>query len=50
VKPLNQNRMKIEKWLSNVRYDIDGGTYIWNEDDNGELQMVADIKGWFLEG
>jgi hypothetical protein len=42
--------MKIEKWLSNVRYDIDGGTYIWNEDDNGELQMVADIKGWFLEG
>jgi hypothetical protein len=38
--------MTIEKWLSNVHYDIDGGTYIWSKDKNGELQMVASVRGW----
>lgn len=36
--------MTIEKWLSNVKYDV--GTYIWNEDEKGELQMIASIRGW----
>jgi hypothetical protein len=38
--------MTIEKWLSNVKYDVDGGTYIWNEDEKGELQMIASVRGW----
>jgi hypothetical protein len=38
--------MTIEKWLSNVKYYAEGGTYIWNEDEKGELQMIADIRGW----
>ena len=38
--------MTIEKWLSNVYYDAEAGTYIWNEDEKGELQMIASVRGW----
>lgn len=38
--------MTIEKWLKNVKYDQYGGTYIWNEDEKGGLQMVATVRGW----
>jgi len=46
TKPLNQNNMTIEKWLSNVEYDTDGGTYIWNKEQDGSIEMVATIRGW----
>ena len=37
--------MNIKQWLSNVFYDEDS-TYIWNGEDSGGLQMVADVRGW----
>jgi hypothetical protein len=37
--------MKIEKWLKNVYYD-EYGTHIWNKDKEGDIQKVADIRGW----
>jgi hypothetical protein len=37
--------MKIEKWLKNVYYD-EFGTHIWNKDKEGDIQKVADIRGW----
>lgn len=38
--------MTIEKWLSDVYYDV-FGTHIWNrEDKDGGSQLVADIRGW----
>ena len=45
VDHLKRSSMTIEKWLSNVIYD-DSGAYIWNEKENGELEMVANIRGW----
>jgi hypothetical protein len=38
--------MTIQKWLSNVKYDKFGGTYIWNIDENGGSDMVATVRGW----
>lgn len=38
--------MTIEKWLSDVYYDKNGGTYLWNEDGNGGFEMVAQVRGW----
>jgi hypothetical protein len=38
--------MTIEKWLSNVEYDKFGGTYIWNKEKYGSVEMVAEIRGW----
>jgi hypothetical protein len=42
--------MTIEKWLSDLHYDKFSQT-IWNKSGNdGDSQMVADIRGWgFLE-
>jgi hypothetical protein len=37
--------MNIKQWLSNVYYDEDG-THIWNREDDGGLQLVADVRGW----
>ena len=38
--------MTIEKWLSNLHYDKFSQT-IWNKaGDDGDAQMVADIRGW----
>jgi hypothetical protein len=37
--------MTIEKWLKNVYYD-EFGTHIWNKDKEGDIQKVADIRGW----
>ncbi len=38
--------MTIEKWLSDVCYDS-FGHYIWNtNDEDGIIQMVAEIRGW----
>jgi hypothetical protein len=37
--------MNIKQWLSNVYYD-EYGTHIWNREDDGELQLVADVRGW----
>ena len=37
--------MTIEKWLSNVYYD-EYGTHIWNKYEEGDIQKVADIRGW----
>jgi hypothetical protein len=37
--------MKIEKWLKDVYYD-EFGTHIWNKDKEGDIQKVADIRGW----
>ena len=45
TKPLNQNKMTIEKWLSDVYYD-EYGTIIWNKEQDGGNQLVADIRGW----
>ena len=45
TKPLNQNNMTIEKWLSDVYYD-EYGTHIWNKEQDGGNQLVADIRGW----
>jgi hypothetical protein len=38
--------MTIEKWLSDVYYDAEASTYIWNKTENGELEMIASIRGW----
>ena len=46
TKLTNQNKMTIEKWLSNVEYDKFGGTYIWNKEQDGSIEMVATIRGW----
>lgn len=35
----------VENWLSNVSYDP-VGQYLWNTQQNGERQMVADIRGF----
>lgn len=43
--PLNQNKMTIKEWLSNVKYDK-FGTYIWNTEEDGGNQMVAEVRGW----
>ena len=41
-----QQKMTIEKWLSDVYYD-EYGTHIWNrEDADGGIQLVAEIIGW----
>jgi hypothetical protein len=45
TKPLNQNKMTIEKWLSDVYYD-EYGTNIWNKEQDGGNQLVAEIRGW----
>jgi len=38
--------MTIEKWLSDVYYDK-FGQYIWNtKNEDGTIQMVAEIRGW----
>jgi hypothetical protein len=37
--------MTIEKWLSDVYYD-EYGTIIWNKEQDGGNQLVADIRGW----
>lgn len=38
--------MTIEKWLSDLHYDKFSQT-IWNKSgDDGDAQMVADIRGW----
>ena len=37
--------MTIEKWLSNVYYD-EWGTHIWNKEEDGGSQLVADVRGW----
>lgn len=37
--------MTIEKWLSDVYYD-EYGTHVWNKEQNGGNQLVADIRGW----
>jgi hypothetical protein len=37
--------MTIEKWLSDVYYD-EYGTHIWNKEQDGGNQLVADIRGW----
>jgi hypothetical protein len=37
--------MTIEKWLSDVYYD-EYGTNIWNKEQDGGNQLVADIRGW----
>jgi hypothetical protein len=42
---LKTNNMNIKQWLSNVFYDEDG-THIWNREDSGGLQLVADVRGW----
>ena len=34
--------MTIEEWLKDVKYDKDGGPYIWNSDG----EMVCSIRGW----
>ena len=43
---MDNNKMTIEKWLSDVCYD-EWGTHIWNrEHKDGGSQLVADIRGW----
>ena len=37
--------MTIEKWLSDVYYD-EYGTHVWNKEQDGGNQLVADIRGW----
>jgi hypothetical protein len=37
--------MTIEKWLSDVYYD-EYGTHIWNKEQDGGNQLVAEIRGW----
>lgn len=37
--------MTIKKWLSNVKYD-EYGTYIWNVEEDGGSEMVAQVRGW----
>lgn len=37
--------MTIKQWLSNVYYD-EWGTHIWNEEKDGGIQLVADVRGW----
>jgi len=37
--------MKIEQWLSDVYYD-EYGTHIWNKEDDGGSQLIADVRGW----
>jgi len=37
--------MTIEKWLSDVYYD-EYGTIIWNKEQDGGNQLVAEIRGW----
>jgi hypothetical protein len=37
--------MNIKQWLSNVYYD-EYGTHIWNREDDGGSQLVADVRGW----
>ena len=37
--------MTIEKWLSDVYYD-EYGTHIWNKEQDGESQLVAELRGW----
>ena len=36
--------MTIEKWLSDVYYD-EYGTHIWNKEQDGGNQLVAEIRG-----
>jgi hypothetical protein len=38
--------MSIEKWLSDVKYDQWGGKYLWNEQANGDMQMIGEVRGW----
>ena len=38
--------MTIQKWLSDVEYDQYGGTYIWNKEKDGSVEMIATIRGW----
>ena len=37
--------MTIEKWLSDVYYD-EYGTHIWNKEQDGGSQLVAELRGW----
>jgi hypothetical protein len=37
--------MTIEKWLSNVKYDAEAGTYIWNKEKDGSIQMIGEVRG-----
>jgi len=37
--------MTIEKWLKDVYYD-EYGTHIWSKDNEGDIQKIADIRGW----
>lgn len=39
--------MTIEKWLSNVYQDsLVGGNKIWNKEQDGGSQLVAELRGW----
>ncbi len=38
--------MTIQKWLSNVKYDQYGETYLWNEDEKQNKHMIAIVRGW----
>lgn len=39
--------MTIEKWLSDVYQDsLVGGNKIWNKEQDGGIQLVAELRGW----
>ena len=39
--------MTIEKWLSDVYQDsLVGGNKIWNKEQDGGSQLVAELRGW----
>lgn len=37
---------KIQKFIGTAKFDEHGGGYIWGEDKNGGLQMIAEVRGW----
>ena len=41
----NKQNITLKKWLENVYYD-EYGTHIWNKDEKGNIQKVADVRGW----
>lgn len=45
IQNLIKMKPTVETWLSNVSYDP-LGQYLWNTEENGEKQMVADIRGF----
>lgn len=42
---MNNNKMTVKKWLKDVYYD-EYGTHIWSKNKEGDIQKVADIRGW----